>query len=136
MSVRCKKMCAVPGCPELTLGRWCYAHTKNKHISRSYDDRRGSSSARGYDSRWQKLRLVALRRDNFMCQECLKQDRPVPAQEVHHIIGIDVDPSMRLDLDNIISLCAPCHKLITENNQGIFGRKAVNAATKETTIAS
>jgi 5-methylcytosine-specific restriction protein A len=95
-------------------------------VSRSYDDRRGSSAQRGYDGQWRKLRLVALRRDDYLCQECLKKDRPVPATEVHHILGIDVRPDLRLDLDNLASVCAPCHKLLTIQDQGIFGRAPTN----------
>lgn len=124
MATRCKKLCAVPGCGQLTHGRWCESHQTNKYVARPYDQLRGSSSARGYDWAWVQVRRVALRRDSYLCQDCLKTDRPTPAKEVHHIIGIDVDPSLRLDLENLVSLCAPCHLKHTIEDQGIWGRKA------------
>lgn len=126
---RSKRTCSVGGCPNLTSERWCDTHAKNTNITSFNDKRRGSAASRGYDGQWRKTRTLALRRDSYLCQECLKDDRPTPAQEVHHIIGIDVDPTLRLDIDNIISLCASCHKKITEQDQGIFGRKPVNATT-------
>jgi 5-methylcytosine-specific restriction protein A len=121
-----KKPCSVPGCPTLTQGRWCEKHTKNKFVARGYDQLRGSSSERGYDSQWKRTRLIALQRDNYLCQECLKVDRPTQAQEVHHLLGIDIRPDLRLDVDNLSSVCAPCHKRITAEEQGIFGRTATN----------
>lgn len=130
MPQRSQKICAVPGCPNKTLTRWCEVHTKKASIARPYDDRRGSSSQRGYDGPWRRLRLVALRRDNYLCLECLKTGRPTPAEEVHHIVGIDIAPELRLDLENLASVCGPCHKLLTAQEQGIFGRKAINKTFK------
>jgi 5-methylcytosine-specific restriction enzyme A len=124
MAIRSNKPCAIAGCPALTSERWCNRHKANKHISRPYDQQRGTSSERGYDSEWRKLRLVALKRDNYLCLECLKSDRPTQAKEVHHIIGIDINPNLRLDLDNLASVCKPCHLKLTEQEQGIWGRKA------------
>lgn len=125
--MRSKKPCSIAGCPNLTSERWCEGHKTNKHVARSYDDRRGSSASRGYDGNWRRIRKVALLRDNYLCQECLKDDRPTPANEVHHILGIDVRPDLRLDLDNLSSVCAPCHKRLTAEEQGIFGRAPIKA---------
>lgn len=121
MAIRCKKLCAVPGCGKLTLGRWCELHTKSKYVARPYDQLRGSSSARGYDGDWQKLRLVALRRDNFLCLECLKSDRPTPARDVDHIIPISESPELRLELDNLQSLCKKHHDIKTRKETGWGG---------------
>jgi len=130
MPLRSKKPCSVPGCPALVSERWCEAHTKNKFVSRSYDQLRGSSSARGYDGKWAKLRLVALRRDSYLCQECLKQDRPTAARDVDHIKPIATHPELRLDIDNLQSLCKLHHDLKTQT-EGAFGRKPVDACPKE-----
>lgn len=126
MPQRSKKLCAVPGCPTKTLTRWCDEHSKTTAIVRPYDTRRGSSSERGYDGPWRKLRLVALRRDDYLCQECLKNGRPTTAQEVHHIQGIDVAPELRLEIDNLASVCKPCHLRLTAEEQGIWGRTPTN----------
>ena len=62
---------------------------------------------------WQKCRAVAIRRDSFLCQDCLKAGKITPAEEVHHIkeltrenIG---DAAVTLNLDNLVSLCRKCH---------------------------
>lgn len=122
MPERSKKTCAIPGCPNLTHERWCDAHAKNASIARPYDNRRGNSTQRGYDAAWRQLRLVALRRDDYLCLECLKTGRPTAAQEVHHIQSIDMAPELRLDIDNLASVCKPCHIRITAKEQGLWGK--------------
>lgn len=126
MPQRSPKPCVVPGCRNTTTTRWCEVHAKTPAVTRPYDQWRGSSASRGYDNSWRKLRLVALKRDHYLCQRCLESDRPTQATEVHHIVGIDVAPELRLVLENLASMCAPCHKYITECEQGIWGRKPTN----------
>ena len=58
---------------------------------------------------WKDVREVALKRDNYICQNCgLK-----PAELVHHKIHLTpknvYDNSIALNLDNLISVCASCH---------------------------
>lgn len=60
-------------------------------------------------SAWKKCRAVVLARDNHLCQECLRKKRITPADMVHHIIEYKVDLSKALDIDNLESLCNPCH---------------------------
>lgn len=122
MPMRSRRPCGVPGCPALTSERWCAEHAKNRFVSRSHDAFRGSSTQRGYDGEWRKIRLIALRRDQYLCQQCLKSDRPTSATEVDHIISINKAPELRLDLDNLASICGPCHKEKTNREDGGFGR--------------
>jgi len=61
---------------------------------------------------WLKVRKQALRRDNRQCQHCrLEQGKYTPAKHVHHIIPITKDETKWYDIDNLISLCPPCHKV-------------------------
>ena len=72
-----------------------------------------SRHARGYGTAWTKLRKIILKRDNYMCQACLRQGtftalcvRPRD-HAVDHITpkahgGTD-------DQTNLESLCADCH---------------------------
>jgi 5-methylcytosine-specific restriction enzyme A len=123
MPTRSKKPCSCPGCPVLTSERWCETHAKNKFISRSYDQLRGNSTQRGYDSLWKKLRLVALRRDNYLCAHCMKFDgRPIQATDVDHIVPIAEAPERRLDLDNLQCLCKKHHDQKTYEENNAFGR--------------
>ncbi len=75
---------------------------------RASDQRRGSSTARGYDYAWQKLRDRKLRAD-YLCASCKSQGRATLACEVDHVIRISEAPGLRLDWDNLQSLCHPCH---------------------------
>jgi 5-methylcytosine-specific restriction protein A len=99
--------CLYPGCPAVTTERYCEAHAEEANRSqREYDSRRGSSAARGYGSRWRKLREMVLRREPF-CRMCRAEGRLTPATEVDHIVpkrdgGTD-------SFDNLQALCKSCH---------------------------
>jgi len=102
----------------------------------SWQGIRGSRQARGYGSRWDKLRLTILARDSWLCQQCLRDDRVTPLKvkpydhAVDHIVpksqgGTD-DPS------NLESLCQePCHRLKSEREakegQGVRTRLEYDA---------
>ena len=60
---------------------------------------------------WRRARKLALQRDNFLCQECLRKKRITKATEVHHVKAISGHPSLALTLDNLESLCWDCHEL-------------------------
>lgn len=78
---------------------------------RYYDKyQRNQASKAFYNSAaWQKAREQALVRDNYLCQHCLKVKRITPADMVHHIVALLDDWSKSLDLDNLLSMCNPCH---------------------------
>ena len=59
---------------------------------------------------WRRLRLLALQRDHYLCQECLKHHRFTAATEVHHVLELEEHPELGLDLDNLVSLCWSCHE--------------------------
>ncbi|UTH15195.1 HNH endonuclease [Macrococcus epidermidis] len=62
---------------------------------------------------WKKIRLVALERDDHLCQHCFeKYDEMTPADVVHHIVYIEHDIHKALDIDNLISLCHECHNRV------------------------
>jgi 5-methylcytosine-specific restriction protein A len=44
-----------------------------------------------------------------LCRFCTAKGRVVPATVVDHIETINEAPHLRLDLDNLRSLCKPCH---------------------------
>lgn len=59
---------------------------------------------------WRRLRKMALQRDHYLCQHCLRAGRIKRATEVHHLIEVERDPSQALVLDNLLSLCWDCHE--------------------------
>jgi len=60
-------------------------------------------------SAWRRCRLLALQRDKYLCQHCLKKNRVTPATEVHHIVPLEERPDLGLELSNLVSLCHACH---------------------------
>jgi hypothetical protein len=56
---------------------------------------------------WKKLREEVFTRDNYTCQDCKKVDKKLQA---HHLLPRATNLDKRLDVNNIISLCRPCHE--------------------------
>ena len=62
-----------------------------------------------YNSKeWQAVRSATLMRDRYLCQHCGK-----PAAEVHHKVHLTPDnvndPTVTLNMSNLVSLCRDCH---------------------------
>ncbi|UOQ93406.1 HNH endonuclease [Halobacillus shinanisalinarum] len=79
-----------------------------------YDKYRRNPEAKAFykSAAWLKCREVILIRDDYLCQECLKDKRLTPADLVHHIIEYKEDQSKALDEDNLVSICFTCHNKI------------------------
>jgi len=60
-------------------------------------------------TKWKKKRASVLKRDGYLCQDCLRYGRRTEATEVHHIDFLENAPEKALDSDNLISLCRTCH---------------------------
>ena len=56
---------------------------------------------------WRKLRAEKLRQ-NPICEQCIRIGLIIPAQVVDHIVPINKGGAA-LDIDNLQSLCHPCH---------------------------
>lgn len=71
--------------------------------------------------KWEKLRQVALNRDNYECQACKREgkvtvdsikvdgEKKKVRMNVHHLKEIEDYPELALDLDNLESLCIRHH---------------------------
>ncbi len=69
---------------------------------------RTSTTERGYDYAWRKL-SESYRDSHPLCEVCELNGRVEPACHVHHIESIENSPHRRLDTDNLIAVCEPCH---------------------------
>lgn len=106
--------CRHRGCKALVRGSgYCDAHRAESSNWSKREDRKGSTTARGYGYRWQKLREVVLARDCGVCRcdECKALGRVRAATEVDHIIakkhgGTD-------DMLNLRAINSDCHKAKT-----------------------
>lgn len=63
-----------------------------------------------WSKKWKDKRNYILFRDNYLCQDCLKNNKITEATDVHHIIKLRLAWDKRYDDDNLISLCNDCHK--------------------------
>ncbi len=108
--------CSHPGCGVLVDGgdSRCPAH--RRQANRERDDRRGSSTARGYGFDWQRLRRRKLQVDP-LCEDCRSRGRATLAEEVDHIQTIANRPDLRLVWDNLQSLCGRCHRAKTASQR-------------------
>ena len=71
----------------------------------------GNRHARGYGYQWNKLRLIALERDHYLCKMCESMGRITTANTVDHIKAKAQNGTD--SMDNLQSLCGPCHKAKT-----------------------
>ena len=111
--------CSQIGCNELVNGGRC---DKHKPTYREYDRYRGSSTERGYNTRWRKYRLVFLMH-NPLCVICLKSGEITPATELDHIIPHKGDMDLFWDKGNHQGLCKPCHSRKSVKEDGGWGNK-------------
>lgn len=56
--------------------------------------------------KWHKVRTMCFERDSYTCQKCNKKGGNLNA---HHIKTWAKHPSLRLDIDNLLTLCVDCH---------------------------
>lgn len=84
-----------------------------------------SRQSRGYDSAWEKKRLVIIERDMGMCQECKRIGIIKAGQDVDHIVSKAKAAQMGWtqeqvdDPKNLELLChTPCHEAKTARENG------------------
>lgn len=108
--------CSHPGCPALTPRRYCAKHQRESDAA--YNRQRDPTMKRQYGAAWQRIRDAKLRRDP-LCEECAQHNRIAVAEEVHHILPLTKGGTH--DMDNLMSLCTPCHSRITAKEGGRWG---------------
>ena len=120
MPVKPLSPCSVRDCSgRATHQGWCIAHYQQAR--QAYEAHRPQYEKAVYStSDWRRLRAVYLKR-HPSCSVCGTQ-----ATEVHHIVSLDDDPTLRLEWSNLLSLCKPCHSRITtkQNGAGWQGNKS------------
>lgn len=55
------------------------------------------------------IRQMAMERDNYQCQKCLRTTQEIPLH-AHHILSYKKNIMLANDIDNVIILCKECHK--------------------------
>ena len=91
-----------------------------KKLDSIADARRGTSSERGYNALWRKLRTAFLAK-NPLCAECKRAGKVKPATDVDHIVPHHGDQKLFWDVSNLQALCKRCHSRKTAKEDGGFG---------------
>ena len=62
---------------------------------------------------WKNCRNSYMKMKGGLCEDCYRQGKIIPAEEVHHIKELTrqniTDPSITLSYDNLAALCHDCH---------------------------
>ena len=120
MPNRAPHQCTYPGCHTLVSnGSRCALH------ARQAEQERGSSTQRGYDYEWRKIRNAFLQKHPW-CSDPFgeHQGKKVIAVDVDHIIPKAQGGSN--DDSNLQSLCHRCHSRKTPLTDGGFGHEKSN----------
>ena len=104
------KYCAEQGCNILiSSGRYCLDHKRRKKDKPVYSKNKSFYKTQG----WKDLTSFVYQRDKGCCQRCGKFVFGKQAHH-HHIVPIQIDPSLKLDPDNVTLLCNKCHPIVEE----------------------
>jgi 5-methylcytosine-specific restriction endonuclease McrA len=76
-----------------------------------------STTEAGYGWDWQQLRDRFIK-EHPLCVACAKRGIATAAAEVHHIVPIAEAPWLRLEWNNLMALCVPCHRAIDHERRG------------------
>src|SRR5262245_18368621 len=119
MPWKLKTRCLHPGCARIGRGPFCDEHAGR--YARLVDERRGTPAERGYDNDWSAVADARRRRDKYLCQVCLGDNRLTSSKIVDHIIPVHVRVDWRLEIGNTQVICALCHQRKTTEDNRRFG---------------
>lgn len=115
MPTKPKHPCASPGCPNLTVNKYCDEH----QALRRQEKRRPENDI--YNRRWRRASKLFLTQ-HPLCAECERHGKLTPATVVDHIVPHRGDQERFWDTANWQALCKPCHdkKTLTEDVNPVY----------------
>lgn len=111
------KYCDFNGCKnKVEKGRYCVDHKPTRKKSKTKKNIYHHENKPFYNSElWEITRSKVLQREANHCQRCSRFVFGRQAQ-VHHIIPIKKDPTLKVELSNLMLLCPKCHTIV--ENEG------------------
>ncbi|MBC1983022.1 HNH endonuclease [Listeria booriae] len=104
------KYCSYPACnAKVVSGLYCEEHKRRPKRKPVYSKNKSFYRTQA----WIDLRTSIYIRDGGRCRECGKFVYGRDAQ-VHHIKPIWKNPELKLDVENVILVCAACHPKLEE----------------------
>lgn len=108
------KYCAEQGCKTLIdKGRYCINHKRKQKKTVVYSKNKSFYRTKP----WESLKAFCYERDKGCCVRC---GRFVFGKQAHHhhVVPIQIDPSLKLDPDNVVTSCDKCHPILErESNE-------------------
>ena len=119
MPYKPKRPCAYPGCGRLADSeQYCAEH--KKVVTKQYNQyERDPASNKRYGRAWKRVRDRYIK-SHPLCEECQKQGKLAPAEEVHHILPLSKGGGN--EKSNLMALCKSCHSRITAESGDRWGR--------------
>lgn len=112
-----KRPCSYPGCSKLTDDMYCEDH--KSIVNKNYNKyERDPASNKRYGRAWKRIRDRHIKA-HPLCEECKKDGRLMPAEEVHHILPLSKGGGN--ESSNLMSLCKSCHSRITAESGNRWG---------------
>ena len=112
MPYKPKRPCSYPSCVRLVDGRYCDEHMLI--VERQYNHYlRSPDTNKRYGRAWKKLRARFLLQ-HPLCEQCKREGRLTPAEEVHHILSLANGGTN--GESNLMALCKSCHSRFTIGN--------------------
>ena len=95
-----------------------YGQCSRPPIPRRHYTRTDQAGKFRYTAAWQRKREEIKDRDLHLCKLCLANGKITNnTLEVHHIIPVAADDTLKLEDDNLITLCSSCHALVEGNKE-------------------
>jgi DEAD/DEAH box helicase domain-containing protein len=94
-----------------TFGFWFVL--KNDLVNKMRQEKMWFSDPNDYGPNWEKQRNLARMRDQYRCSLCGIAENTKP-HHIHHKIPFRLfsDPNIANDLNNLVTLCPNCHRLV------------------------
>lgn len=112
--------CRHRGCRVLVRDGSGLCDQHRKQVQKEADEKRGSATSRGYDSKWRRARESYLR-EHPLCVDCRKRGFIEAATVVDHITPHKGDQKLFWSRSNWQPLCKQCHDRKTATEDGGFG---------------
>ncbi len=129
-----KHNCTYPGCRVLVESGQSRCPMHTIAVRAQYDARRGTSTERGYNSRWRALRRWFLN-SHPLCVECGRHGILKAAAVVDHITPHRGDQTLLYDQSNLQSLCTECHNHKTAAEDGGLGNVRKNVENENNYVS-